>query len=232
MNPYINKLIEDVNNLNIYIFGSHLYGTQNENSDIDIIIIQKEFKKVSNPNVQCYVLQTFVSACEQGEISCLEAFYGKKILKETVDLPLTINIDFGSFRRIVSTLTSNSWVKGKKKLTLLEDYDLNAGLKSIFHCLRVLDYSIQIGEQGNIYDFERNAFILTDLYKLSNKYQNQELWNIIDQKYRSDLNQKKSRFKILFPIDKKNEKSQEIKSILLRYDCFNEDLFHELKALL
>ena len=206
-------MIEDENNLNIYIFGSQLYGTANEKSDTDLIVIQGKFKEIDDVNVHCYTFNTFLNACENGDIACLEVLYAQKSIKETVKIGANINLDKESFRRNNSMLSSNSWVKGKKKLIVLGDYDLDIGLKSIFHSLRILDYCIQIGEQNKIYDFTRDSYILKDLYKLSESYKYQALWDAIDAKYRGEFNRRKSLFKTLFPIDKQTERANEIKNI-------------------
>lgn len=225
-------MIEDENNINIYIFGSQLYGTATEKSDTDLIIIQKEYKEINDVNIHCYTFETFWNSCENGDIACLEVLYSQKTLKESVKIDESIVLDKESFRRNNSMLSSNSWVKGKKKLIVLGDYDLDIGLKSIFHSLRILDYCIQIGEQNKIYDFTRDSYILKDLYKLSESYKYQELWNAIDTKYRGEFNRRKSIFKSLFPIDKQTEKANEIKNILNRYNCFDIELYQELKSLL
>src|SRR6187402_1827578 len=222
-------MIEDENNLNIYIFGSQLYGTANEKSDTDLIVIQGKFKEIDDVNVHCYTFNTFLNACENGDIACLEVLYAQKSIKETVKIGANINLDKESFRRNNSMLSSNSWVKGKKKLIVLGDYDLDIGLKSIFHSLRILDYCIQIGEQNKIYDFTRDSYILKDLYKLSESYKYQTLWDAIDAKYRGEFNRRKSLFKTLFPIDKQTERANEIKNILNRYNCFDIELYQELK---
>lgn len=157
-------MLEDSNNLNIYIYGSQNYGTANEKSDTDLIIIQKEYKRLDNINFHSFTESTFKKACEQGDIACLEVYYSQNSLKNTISLP-TFKLDLESFRRNISMLTSNSWVKGKKKLIVVGDYDLNIGLKSVFHSLRILNYAIQIGETGKIFDFKRDSYILTDLFK-------------------------------------------------------------------
>jgi len=225
-------MIEDENNLNIYIFGSQLYGTANEKSDTDLIVIQKEFKEIDDVNVHCYTFDMFWTACENGEIACLEVLFAQKALKETVKISKGIKLNRESFRRNNSMLSSNSWVKGKKKLIVLGDYDLDIGLKSIFHSLRILDYCIQIGEQNKIYDFTRDSYILEDLYKLSESYKYQALWDAIDSKYRGEFNKRKSLFKTLFPIDKQTERANEIKNILNRYNCYDVELYQELRSLL
>jgi len=225
----ISKVMREDNILGKYVFGSRLYGTANEKSDTDYIVIQGVYRPIDDVNIHCYTVGNFIRACEQGDISCLEILYSNNNFPFNKE---DITLNFESFRRNNSMLTSNSWVKGKKKLIVLGDYDLDIGLKSIFHSLRILDYCIQIGEQKEIYDFTRDSYILKDLYKLSESYNYQDLWDAIDAKYRGEFNRRKSLFKSLFPIDKQTERANEIKNILERYKCYDVELYQELKSLL
>ncbi len=76
--------------------------------------------------------------------------YNDNILKMTNDLGITFKLDKTKLRVAISTIVSNSWVKGKKKLIVQGDYDLNLAIKSTFHSLRILDFGTQIAMEGKI----------------------------------------------------------------------------------
>ena len=125
------------------------------------------------------------------------------------------DIDRQKLRMSISTIASNSWVKGKKKLLVSGDYDVKLAIKSVFHSLRILDYGIQIATSGKVYEWDSMNYVLEDLRKLS--YQREDLWNAIDTKYRKVFNSKSSEFKSLAP---KDSTTKDLKQQLL--NVFNK----------
>lgn len=117
------------------------------------------------------------------DISILECIFAPNSFKKE-----TVNFDFvyneSTLRTFISTITSNSWVKSKKKITVMGDYDLDIGLKSLFHSIRILDYGIQIARYKSINTWDSFNYVLEDIYKLSNDYHYEELWEAINTKYR------------------------------------------------
>jgi len=195
-----NFLFND-NCVNIYQFGSRVYGSNNKNSDYDYIVVVKEKVISTDINIHVYTIQEFEHLLDNHEIQTLECVFSPKnfVLKENHKFNVTI--DKTKLRTSISTISSNSWVKGKKKLIVLGDYDLNAGLKSVFHSLRILDFGIQIALHGKIVDFGSMNYILSDVTKMSENYSHIELWNAIDTKYRPLYNSKNTEFKKLCPKD-------------------------------
>lgn len=208
-----------------YLYGSHTYGVADIFSDEDFIVIQDRLTIPTRPDDHHFTEEMFQKVLNSGDIACLEVYFNYK-------LTFNLDLDKESFRRNISMITSNSWVKGKKKLIVTSDYDLRVGLKSVYHSLRILDFAIQIGETGKIYDFTKDSWILQELHKLSKHYERQELWEHIEEKFKKEFNKRKSVFKVLFPIDKQKDKFTELKAILNRYEVFSEPLYIELKSLL
>ena len=228
----IEKYLTDPNVLNIYRFGSHVYGTNNEYSDEDFILICESYFDSKDINIKVFSLIETKILINKMDIQILECIDSPKefILKETI--PLSYIVNLYNLRTSISTITSNSWVKGKKKLTVLGDYDLNLAIKSIFHSLRILDYGIQIATSSEIYDFKNMNFVLEDLRKLSLEKVGNELWEAIDTKYRKLYNSKKSTFKNVTPKDySEREKEKRINEILSKYNIFNKDLTFELSEI-
>lgn len=201
MNKIIQDFLVDDNCVNIYPFGSRVYGSHNNNSDYDYIVVVKEKVISTDVNIHIYTIQEFQHLLDNCEIQTLECVVAPKnfVWKERYEFD--VNIDKTKLRTSISTISSNSWVKGKKKLTVLGDYDLNAGLKSVFHSLRILDFGIQIGLHVKIINLSSMNYVLFDIQKMSETYNYVELWNMIDIKYRSLYNVKNTQFKKLCPKD-------------------------------
>jgi len=221
---------------NIYEFGSRVYGSNDENSDSDFIMVcTSEFYKEqiqgkeTDINVHWYTVEQFQGLLNNHDIQMLECFFLPDRFIKRENVLFNFKLDKQKLRTSISTITSNSWVKGKKKLIVTGDYDQRIALKSIFHSLRILDFGIQIAEYGNIVNYSSMNYILTDLKKMSESYQRLELWEAIDQKYRSLFNKLSSHFKTLCPKDlSEQDRKLRIKNLLWKYDIENEDLLMEL----
>lgn len=204
------KLLNDDNVLNIYRFGSVVYGTTDSKSDEDYIIIVKEYKPINSIDIHDFTIEDFnllYTECDIQILECMSLDINSKDLvpKHTYTVPKQ-DIDLNKLRVAISTVTNHSWVKGKKKLCVMADYDCRAAIKSVFHSVRILDYGIQIAKHGKIIDYKNSNFILDELLGLSNKYRYISLWNQIDSKYRQLHNSLKSEFKLVAPLQKVNKK--------------------------
>jgi predicted nucleotidyltransferase len=231
-NKKFQTLIQDENVLNFYLFGSHVYRTNHENSDIDVILVAKTYFDAKDVNIHVYTTTQFQSLLNKGEIQMLECFFAPKefVLKELVTFNLLFDKAFSENLRIsISTICSNSWVKGKKKLIIQGDYDLNLALKSVYHSLRILDYGIQISENQKIIDFESSNWILHELKQLASQYQYQELWNQIEVKFRKVFNQRSSKFKNLNPKNLQElDQRKAIEKVLKEFGIENPELVEKL----
>lgn len=191
--------LNDPNILNVYQYGSRVYGSYNENSDYDYILVVKEHFKSDCIDYHVYTKEVFQMTINEQEISVLECIFAPKqfVLKETVQF--TFNLDKEKLRKSISTIVNNSYVKAKKKIIIVGDYDLNAGIKSFFHSYRILNFGVQIALKGYIYNYNSCNWLLTDLQKLSKQYDHNELWDMIETKYKEEHKNKKHQFKMLCP---------------------------------
>lgn len=214
----IQKYLYDDNVCAIYPLGSRVYGSHTDESDYDYILVCWEHFDSEDINVHVYTVNQFKQALANHEIQALECYFINDDLIVKLDDTRHQEgfvLDKTKLRTSISTITSNSWVKGKKKLIVAGDYDPFLAIKSIFHSLRILDFGIQIGSVGYIEDFSGMNWVLEDLKKMSTQYQRDELWNAIDTKYRSLYNQKSSKFKQLCPKAlNENDYKKELKNIL------------------
>jgi hypothetical protein len=212
---YMGELLKDDNILNIYHFGSVVYNTINEKSDSDFIVVCKklpnggELYNIDYYTFHFHTLKNFELLLELNEIQSLECIFlpNKFKIKETIKFPFVL--DKEKLRRSVSTITSNSYVKGKKKLIIQGDYDKYLAIKSIFHSIRIIDFGIQIATENRIINYETCNWIMFDLLKISENKESVELWDIINRKYHEIFRNKSSDFKKLCPIS--NDKNITIK---------------------
>lgn len=197
--------IENDNVLNIYQYGSHVYGNVTEHSDTDYILVVNEYFDNPSPSIQIYTKSQFQLALNNCEITALECFYLNEscILKETIKFEF--KVDLNKLRISLSTISNNSYVKCKKKLIISGDYEPYTAIKSMFHSLRILDFGIQILTEGKIINYGSMNWLFYELLGLMNLYQRDELWQIIDTRYRELFKKKKSEFKRLAPLDKFNQ---------------------------
>ncbi len=207
------------NTLNVYRFGSHVYGTNNENSDEDFYVVQENYTKSPSTDIHHISRLEFQILLDKQDIQALECFFvpNEYVLKKSTEF--TFNLDKTKLRKSISTVSDGAWQKGRKKLTVAADYDKKLALKSIFHALRIRDIGIQVATHGKIISYSRMNYILEDLYKLGDLYERNELWDKIDSKYRKVYNDLRSTFVELCPKDNtRNIKIGKIQEILKMHD--------------
>lgn len=224
------------NCLNIYRFGSIVYETNNINSDEDYIVVLKD-NSIYIPddiNIQCFTKEQFIFAIYNHDIQVLECLFlsESNIIKQDIDFSKYFDLNLNNLRKSISTISSKSWVKGKKKLIISADYDKYLGIKSIFHSLRIIDFGIQIGLHGKITNYSSMNWLWFELLKLYEKYDRNELWDVISDRYKSLNNEKHSKFKILSPKEN-NDYSKILLKINKKYNyCMNNECFNEILELL
>lgn len=104
----IENLLIDQNVLNVYIFGSQVYGTANASSDVDIIVVAKDHFDSKDINVHVYTVETFQMLIDRHDIQALECLLSHDIYKliELHDFVLPV-IDKAKLRVAISTIASN-----------------------------------------------------------------------------------------------------------------------------
>lgn len=142
---------------NVYIFGSRVYKTSSNESDWDIIMVANNSVESTEIrrglyNIHVYTPDKFKADLDWHRINNLECIYAPDWakLKETIKYDYFV-IEPKKLRHAISHISSNSWVKCKKKLTVADDY--YTGIKSLFHSIRIPMFAIQIMQHGRITDF-------------------------------------------------------------------------------
>ncbi|WP_106521042.1 nucleotidyltransferase domain-containing protein [Taibaiella chishuiensis] len=185
--------------LNKYRFGSYVYGTWQPGSDEDFICITDKPGAEAEPDTQYYTREVFQRLLDHHEIAALECYFlpDRFILRQSY-AGFTFNLDKGRLRVSISTMSANSWVKGKKKLTVPGDYDERQGIKSVFHAIRILELGIQLAQTARINDYSACNWLYEALCKLAAAGPDR-LWERIDDRYRKLYHKLQTQFRELCP---------------------------------
>lgn len=188
--------------LNVFCYGSRLYGTATNESDTDFIILvedregQADFplqvqREDGTLDLTIHNQTSFQRGLDEHEISVMEAYCGEG--KHGSTLPW---ISHSILRSSISEAASHAWVKGKKKLTVEKDYDPYAGKKSIFHAIRILMFGTYLANHGTIRFYEANRYwdVIKDL---------PDDWDTIHKMMKPIYNEVSSKFKKAAPKDGK-----------------------------
>lgn len=186
------------NVLAVYQYGSRVYGNFNNSSDYDFIVVVKNKKNEQFSdrliNVNFFTYDDHQLRLNKHEISALEAYFCPEEYIVYVDKYFnpSFKLDLVKLRHSLSSKSSNSFVKAKKKLTVEKDYDLNIGKKSLWHSFRIIEYGIQICENDRIVDY-------TSMNKMFNEIMMNYTWEDLFENYKQDYNNIVSEFRKLAP---------------------------------
>jgi hypothetical protein len=179
----------------LFPYGSRVYETANEQSDYDFIAVVKDTNKFFNNtphDISVYSIDEFKEKIKEHEISVLECLFipNENILKKTMNFEF--NLDLQQLRTAISSKSSNSWVKAKKKFIVEKDFNPYVGKKSAWHAIRILDFGEQIAKSKCILDFTKMNDLLPEIMAC-------ESWEELDGKFRATYNAKSTNFKSAAP---------------------------------
>lgn len=147
---------EDI--LNVYPYGSRVYGTYRDRSDYDYIIVAESANDTQqfdshDGSISCHVYTPdhWQHLLNEHKIFALECQFLPSMDVYVNKRKYDFKLDRPTLRKEISSKSSNSWVKCKKKLEI--EKELNIGLKSLFHSLRIPIFGKQIAKEGTIYDY-------------------------------------------------------------------------------
>ncbi len=195
MDKEIENLKNDFNISSIFYYGSTVYETNNEKSDIDLIVVgmYENLKlTISGIDIKYYSEKNFLNDIENHDLSCLECLWldKKHIIKNNLFIEFELNKQ--KLRNEFSQKSSNSWVKAKKKLTVEKDYSPYIGKKSAWHALRILDFGKQIAINEKIVDYTSCNDLLPKILSCNS-------WDEINSQYKSLYNKKATEFREAAP---------------------------------
>lgn len=194
--------LKDEDVLNIYSYGSRVYGTNNAKSDHDFIVLTKNGTQdrdsmdssTHNINVSIYSQNSFEDLLKRHKIFILECIFlpPQLIIKNTLDIPF--RLDKQILRNSISEKASHSWVKSKKKFEVEADRNVYIAKKSLFHSLRIIDFGIQIAKHNKIMDYSSCNTLWEDIYTDPS-----EEWDSYKNKYHELFNSSLTEFRKLAP---------------------------------
>jgi len=150
--------------LNIYPYGSKVYGTDDEYSDDDFVIVYKSsflpsgaFKDNAissfDRKIQgtCYSRSGFIDAINNYEITALECIFlpEDKVIQKKMNFGITKYYEKEFIKKII-TKASSSWHFATLSY---KDENFESAKKNIFHAIRILDFGIQVKKYKKIIDF-------------------------------------------------------------------------------
>jgi predicted nucleotidyltransferase len=235
MKQFFNDFIESSVNTDdfvcIYVYGSHLYNTNTVDSDIDLLCIFKEdkFYQSNNENFKFLTIKEFQYYLNKHDIKALEVYFIPDEFKYKEETKFNFILDKWQLRKSLSEIVNNSWVKGKKKLTVLAERSKEnelIAIKSIFHVFRILSYGIQIVLNGNIQDYSFMNYILTDIKQMNNIANYEELWKIIESKFSVKFKNLHSDLKKLCPKNNTDNLEKDLIKLFVENDCYNQQVIN------
>lgn len=188
--------------LNLYVYGSQVYGTVNSQSDFDFICIIQDSSFLENKeyiaklekfgDFNFFTANEFDNLVKQHEITALECLFldSQFILKEKQSFSFDLNLP--QLRHAISSKSSNSWVKSKKKFIVEEDFNPYIGKKSAFHSLRILNFGTQIAKYQRILNYSSANNYFDDIMNLNS-------WDDINHQFKSVYNSLSTEFKLVAP---------------------------------
>lgn len=167
--------------------GSTVYGTNNEKSDIDIVVVVPDkysdfLDKYPNSIYQFNPEQsfkdfefltesTYIKLIKNLDIMAIESLFlpSKNIIQGNPSkyIEYLYGIDLWKIRQSFSGKASNSWAKAHKKMTVEKDFDMYCGQKSLFHSLRILDFGCQLCEHNKIVDYSSANKYFKEIMKMN-----------------------------------------------------------------
>lgn len=155
--------------INLYPYGGQVYNVANSLSDLDYIAIvasdsEESHVEFNEDNIKLDVNvfndYSFSNMIEDNEITALECLSlpDNLVIKQTIKYKLELNLN--KLREAISSKSSHSFVKARKKIRYGEYY---IGKKSLWHSFRIIYFGIQVAKYGKIVDFSEANHLYDDI---------------------------------------------------------------------
>lgn len=176
--------VEEV--LNVYLYGSQVYGCITSESDHDYVIVQKRSLLPSGAfrdnaissddrKIQgvCYSRGGFIDAINNYEIRAMECIFApdNAVLQKKMNFGMTKYTEKDMVKKVIEK-ASNSWHIAH--LCNYEHDDIEHARKGVYQAIRILMFGLQIKETSKIHNFsEANEFkqlVTNDVFFNVKKY--------------------------------------------------------------
>lgn len=175
--------------LNVYSYGSRVYGTDDEFSDDDFVVVHKgssiknpyndrlSFKQnaMSSEDGQIQVIRYsragFLAAIDDYEIGALECLFipEDKVVQQKLGFKIrnfeksSVDYEVKRMTKKIITKASNSWFLANRDL---ENERFEKAEKGYFHAIRILMFGLQLKEYKKIVDFKEANYIWEEMLEL------------------------------------------------------------------
>jgi hypothetical protein len=165
--------------LNLYRYGSHVYGTNTASSDEDFIAIADRDEDIHNQpgmgfDITLYTYESFQSKLRSHAQDIMECVWLPSDMVLKADVSVDFDLNLQTLRRSVSEVYTAS--------------------KSLYHALRIVDFGTQIAREGRITSYQYHPHILQDIQTLD------PVWDTWSKVYKPQHNKLMSEFRVLAPI--------------------------------
>lgn len=192
----------------LFPFGSQVYQLVNEKSDRDYLALS-----INEPtptlidtgfgteSVEIWSVSQFKELVQKHGLKALEVYFENKEMLDPILFPNDkFLLDKSLLRRSVSATVSNAHVKAKKKFI---DGEIYTGLKSYWHCIRILTMFNHLVAEG---DFKPSQFKeqLEPIYDSIIQRQDHDpltLFKGLEEDFKTLLKDLKHTFKLACPLD-------------------------------
>ena len=151
--------LQDINVLNIYVVGSHLWETCRSSSDWDLVIVVKEISSAKplnhhKGNIEAFILskEQYIEQINTQSLQLLLTVWLPKVLviKELFNPRTAFQL---SMESLVSALNQHRERDFRIARKHFIKEDRNKARKILLHCIRYIDLGIQIKSSGQITDY-------------------------------------------------------------------------------
>lgn len=188
------------------MYGSRVYGTINEQSDYDFLVVKDSLipeehingfvvidGRTEMVNITIMSSELFTQYWNNRHVKVIECL----LLPDEYVYQNNFNFDLSTvspweIRRSFSETASNSWVKAKKKIELHKEHYV--GKKSLFHSLRILKFAIQFIKYGKI-DFSSSKDYYQRIFSCKTNS-----WVDLKEKFQKEYNKLSTELRILAPV--------------------------------
>jgi predicted nucleotidyltransferase len=168
--------------LNVYMYGSRVYGTFHQDSDFDFLVLansldrEKELKR-GRYNIHIHTPDKFQDDLWAFHMVNMECIFAPSFakLQEKIEYRKAFGFDPFKLKKSILKQSHDSWMKSKMKF---REMDLERATKSLFHSLRMLLFGAQLVEEGEIVDFSEANHYWEEISGME-EYK----WNVFKEKF-------------------------------------------------
>lgn len=157
----------------IFLFGSRVYETNRPDSDYDVILVGSSLLEASEIkegkyNIHIHTPDKFKRDLYNHDVHNLECIYAPENAVVYNSEKYPFKLDKNRLKKSFLSASHNSWMKAKNRII---ECDIDGGVKSAFHSMRILMFGIQIAKSGHIINFSEANHIWKSMDQFEESYE-------------------------------------------------------------